>query len=140
MTLTPSEKDPEEEEGTGEPEDEGGEKEEVAPPVAVASPAKTATADGKTEVKVVVHMTGNSASIGVQQKGTDPVFSTATGTREEIMTAALKALVDAEVKWKTAAKNPKATLPAPAVTTAPTKAGTGTASKTTTPKAQPGFF
>jgi uncharacterized protein YaiE (UPF0345 family) len=140
MALTPSEKDPEEEEGTGEPEDEGGEKEEVAPPAAVASPAMTVTVGDKTEVKVVVHMIGNSASIGVQQKGTDPVFSTATGTREEIMTAALKSLVDAEVKWKTAAKNPKANLPQPAATTAPTKAGTGTASKTAPPKAQPGFF
>ncbi len=140
MTLTPGEKDSEEEEEAGgvpsAEAEEGDEEGEVTPQPLAAAP----TASDKTEVKVVVHMIGNSASIGVQQKGTDPVFSSATGTREEIMMAALKSLVEAEVKWKTAAKNPKANLPPSAATTAPVKAGTGAASKTAPPKAQPGFF
>ncbi len=99
------------------------------------------------ELKVVIVMKGESAMLGVLTTDCDPVYTTITGD----LTAALQrvpTLVDeAKKKWTTSRLYPKANLPEPPPTPAPTrhttpsgKSGKATAAAASQEKKTPSFF
>jgi len=68
----------------------------------------------KDELRVVIQVKGNKATIGIQAPDCDPLFFQAEGNLADIMVAATGFVEDAQEKWKTAPRYPKCETPAPA--------------------------
>ncbi|MDP2730289.1 MAG: hypothetical protein Q8O55_07395 [Dehalococcoidales bacterium] len=116
-------------------------------PAAAAAPV--AVKPKADELKIVIVIKDNRATIGVQAPDCDPVFETAEGDLSEILAHSHIAVDNARAKWATSKRNPKADLPAPPAP-APRPASTSSTSSRSTatktkvaaaaPKAQPKFF
>ena len=65
------------------------------------------------ETKIVIAHRGNRASIGIQRTSCDPVFFTAEGDFPNSLNRIPEFLAEAERKWQTNPRNPKAELPEP---------------------------
>ncbi len=118
-------------------------------PAAATSPA--AVKPKADELKIVIIIKDNHATIGVQAPDCDPVFETAEGDLSEILAHSHIAVDNARAKWATSKRNPKAELPTPpppaprpATTSTSSRSSGSTATKTkaaaAAPKAQPKFF
>ena len=68
----------------------------------------------KDELRVVIQVKGNKATIGIQAPDCDPLFFQAEGDLADIMVAATGFVEDAQEKWKTAPRYPKCETPAQA--------------------------
>lgn len=65
------------------------------------------------ETKIVITHRGNRASIGIQRTNCDPVFFTTEGGISNSLSRIPEFLSEAERKWQTNPRNPKAELPEP---------------------------
>jgi len=121
-------------------------------PVATAAPVTipAAVKPKADELKIVIIIKDNRATIGVQAPDCDPVFETAEGHLSEILAHSHIAVDNARAKWAVSKKNPKADIPTPPAppprpaSTPSTSSKSSTATKTkaaaAAPKAQPKFF
>ena len=74
------------------------------------------------EFKIVMHVKGQTATIGISKPECDPVFFQTDSTLTVLLGSIPRFLEDAEKKWQTGPRYPKAELttpppPAPAATT-----------------------
>jgi len=77
------------------------------------------------EFKIVIHVKGQTATIGISKPECDPVFFRTDGLLTVMLGSIPRFMQDAEQKWQTDPRYPKANQPAPApVPTATAKAVT----------------
>jgi len=125
---------PEEDEGPEEPQETV---EEQAPPAeGVTESSKPGQA--RSEIKVIIIMKADRIMLGVQSPGCDPVYQTSQGTLADALQLVPVLVAEANLKWDTNPRYPKADLPAPPPSTAPAR--TPAAAAPTKPKTQPSFF
>jgi len=67
----------------------------------------------ETETKIVIAHKGNRSSIGIQRTSCDPIFFTTDGDIPNSLSRISEFLAEAERKWQTNPRNPKAELPEP---------------------------
>jgi len=92
------------------------------------------------EVKIIINLKGDAATIGVQKPGCDPIFRTAEGGLGAVMTRAGKLVAEAETIWATAPLYPKCESKLPSQETPPPAATSRQTTKTTAKPKQPSFF
>ena len=85
------------------------------------------------EVKIVINLTGQTASIGIQKPDCDPVFSKVEGDLATVLKSVPRLVKVAQKCWESNARYPKCetTLTPPA---------TRSSSTPTQPKKQPAMF
>lgn len=88
------------------------------------------------ELKIVVIMKGNKIMLGVQAPDCDPVYETLEGELPAALKRLPKLVAEANEKWTTNPRNPKANLPEPVKEATPAR----TPATPTKKPAQPSFF
>jgi len=95
------------------------------------------------ELKVVISLKGDKASVGVQAPECDPVFSSLEGDLKAVLKAVPKLVEEAKTRWETSKLNPKCQSPLPSQEKPPATsrvATTSRAQRPTAPKTQPTMF
>jgi hypothetical protein len=134
-----TQQDPEDES----PETETGEQEALEPgaeqtPKAEQAEENRKPGQARSEIKVIIIMKADRILPGVQSPGCDPVYQTSQGTLADALQLVPVLVGEANLKWDTNPRYPKADLPAPPPSTAPAR--TPVAATPAKPKTQPSFF
>jgi hypothetical protein len=101
------------------------------------------TSEQKDELKVVISLKGDKASVGVQAPGCDPVLFSLEGDLKTALKAVPKFVGEAKTRWETSKLNPKCETPLPSQAkpaAAPSQVSTGSRSQKTAPKTQRPMF
>ena len=86
------------------------------------------------EVKIVITLKGQTASIGVQKPDCDPVFSKVEGELAAVLKSIPRLIEEAQESWKSNSRYPKCETPlTPPVTQSPS-------ARQAKPKQQPAMF
>jgi hypothetical protein len=98
----------------------------------------------KDELKIVISLKGNKASVGVQAPECDPVFFNSEGTPKAVLKAVFGFVEEAKSRWEASKLNPKCQSPLPsqekpAATTSRVSTASGR-QKAAAPKTQPTMF
>lgn len=73
------------------------------------------------EVKIVINLKGQTASIGIQKPDCDPVFSKVEGNLATVLKSIPRLVAEAQKSWESSARYPKCeTTLTPPVTRSPT--------------------
>ncbi|MDD5060747.1 MAG: hypothetical protein PHN44_00505 [Candidatus Marinimicrobia bacterium] len=75
------------------------------------------------EFKLVVQYKDGKALVGISAEGCDPIFEKVEGDIATVLGTAAVLVDTAQEKWKTAKRNPKIDIPAPAQTVPTTGSG-----------------
>ena len=97
----------------------------------------------KDELKLVISLKGDKASVGVQAPGCDPAFFNLEGDLKTALKAVPKFVEEAKTRWETSKLNPKCETPLPSQAkpaAAPSQVSTGSRSQKTEPKTQRPMF
>ena len=97
----------------------------------------------RDELKVVISLKGDKASVGIQAPECDPTFFSLEGDLRAALKAVPKFVEEAKTRWETSKLNPKCETPLPsqaqpAATTS--RVSTGSRSQKQAPKTQPSMF
>ncbi len=95
------------------------------------------------ELKVVISLKGDKASVGVQAPECDPVFFGLEGDLGAILSGVPGFVEEAKTHWETTKLYPKCETPLPSQekpVAATSRASTGSRSQKQAPKAQPSMF
>jgi len=95
------------------------------------------------EMKVVVSLKGDKASVGVQAPECDPVFFALEGTLETTLEAVPGFVEEAKTRWENSKLNPKCETPLPSQTqpaVTPSRSSATSRSQKQATKAQPSMF
>ncbi len=91
------------------------------------------------ELKIVLSLKGDKASVGVQAPECDPVFRTLEGDLGAALRAVPKLVEEARTRWETTKLNPKCETPLPSQKEPAAAPRVATRSQPK-PKAQPSMF
>jgi hypothetical protein len=97
----------------------------------------------KDELKVVISLKGDKASVGVQVPECDPVLFSLEGDLKTALKAVPKLVEEAKTRWETSKLNPKCETPLPSQAkpaAAPSRVSTGSRQQNTAPKTQRPMF
>ncbi len=97
----------------------------------------------KDELKVVISLKGDKASVGVQMPECDPVLFSLEGDLKTALKAVPKFVEEAKTRWETSKLNPKCETPLPSQAkpaAAPSRVSTGSRSQKPAPKPQNSMF
>ena len=97
----------------------------------------------KDELKLVISLKGDKASVGVQAPGCDPAFFNLEGDLKTALKAVPKFVEEAKTRWGTSKLNPKCESPLPSQAkpaAAPSQVSTSSRSQKTAPKTQRPMF
>jgi len=95
------------------------------------------------ELKVVISLKGDKASVGVQTPECDPVFFGLEGDLRTTLKAVPKFVEEAKNRWETSKLYPKCETPLPSQAqpaTTTSRSSTGSRSQKQAPKTQPSMF
>lgn len=95
------------------------------------------------ELKVVISLKGDKASVGVQTPECDPVFFGLEGDLRTALKAVPKFVEEAKNRWETSKLYPKCETPLPSQAqpaTTTSRSSTGSRSQKQAPKTQPSMF
>jgi len=92
------------------------------------------------EIKVVINLKGDAATIGVQKPDCDPVFRTAEGDLGAVMTRAGELVTEANAIWDANPRYPKCETKLPSQETPPARTTTTRQTQTAPKKDQPVLF
>jgi len=101
------------------------------------------TSEQKDELKVVISLKGDKASVGVQVPECDPVLFSLEGDLKTALKAVPKFVEEAKTRWETSKLNPKCETPLPSQAkpaAVPSRVSTGSRSQKATPKTQNSMF
>lgn len=76
------------------------------------------------EIKIVIKLKGDAATIGISKPGCDPIFRTAEGGLGAIMTRAGEMVAEAAAIWNTNPRYPKCETKLPSQETPPARTTT----------------
>jgi len=96
---------------------------------------ETKVAISLDELKVVISLKGDKASVGVQAPECDPAFFTVDGDLKAAIKAVPKLVEEAKTRWAQSKLNPKCETPPPAPPPVSTASGAST-SRSAKPAAQ----
>jgi len=72
------------------------------------------------EVKIVINLTGQTATIGIQKPDCDPVFSKVEGDLATVLKSVPRLVKEAQKSWESNSRYPKCEAPlTPPATTSP---------------------
>ena len=97
----------------------------------------------KDELKVVISLKGDKASVGVQAPECDPAFFNLEGDLKTALKAVPKFVEEAKTRWETSKQYPKCETPLPSQAkpaAAPSRVSAGSRSQKEAPKPQPSMF
>jgi hypothetical protein len=97
----------------------------------------------KDELKLVISLKGDKASVGVQAPECDPAFFNLEGDLKTALKAVPKFVEEAKTRWETSKLNPKCETPLPSQAkpaAAPSRVSTGSRQQNTAPKTQRPMF
>ncbi len=135
--LTP-ENPGEEQEESGDEGQETGEQEAEATPPTLEAKVVSPPGQVRSEIKVIIIMKADRIMVGVQSPNCDPVYQTSQGTLADALQLVPVLVAEANLRWDTSPRYPKADLPTPPPSS--TSARTPVAAAPAKPKAQPSFF
>lgn len=95
------------------------------------------------ELKVVISLRGDKASVGIQAPECDPVFFAVEGDLKTVVKAMPKLVEEARARWEKGKLNPKCETPLPSQTqpvATTSRAPATSRSQKQAPKVQPSMF
>jgi len=95
------------------------------------------------ELKIVISLKGDKASVGVKSPECDPVFFSSEGTLKTVLKAVPGFVEEAKTRWETSKLNPRCETPLPSQekpATTTSRVATVSRPKTAAPKTQPSMF
>jgi len=101
------------------------------------------TSEKKDELKLVISLKGDKASVGIRAPECDPAFFSLDGDLKAVLKAVPKLVEEAKTRWEASKLNPKCESPLPSQEKPPAVTRTATTSrvqKPPQPKLQPTMF
>lgn len=92
------------------------------------------------EVKIVINLKGDAATIGISKPNCDPIFRTAEGGLGAVMTQAGELVAEANAIWDSTPRYPKCESKLPSQETPPARTTTTRATQAAPKKDQPVLF